>query len=491
MKKLLLALGLCLLPSLAFGQCSGNFTAGNVCGTVTGGPPKQVPITSFAPFSSAPANKVYAGPTSGPDATPTFRSLVGGDLPLPAAVTLGAVFSKTATASQWFRSLGTDGIFTTSQPAFSDLSGSATLAQLPTQAADTFLGNFSGSTAVPNTTSIPNCSGALNYSTTTHLFTCNTSSLPSHPDNIANCSLAASVSGNALTVALKDQTGSDPTALSPCQIAFRSSTAATGTYSVISVTAATSFSTGASGSTFGSTNGVPFRLWITAWDSSGTLVLGVSKQSTTTQVFPINEGVVQSSTACSACTNAASSGVFYTTAAQTSKAIRILGYMDWDAGLATAGVWATGPTKIQVFGVGIKKPGDVLQTVTVSSATQTDTTSSTFQSTNVAASLSPTSTPNLINYEFAGILRSASAATNPITQMHRGATAVGGICGGSANTIVQCAMVGIDAPATISSTTYTVKLKSSDNTNTVNFPYTASPFNTGSGGTVILREIQG
>lgn len=49
----------------------------------------------------------------------------------PTTAVLGGVFSKAAVASNWLRSLGTDGNFTASQPAFSDLSGSATCAQLP------------------------------------------------------------------------------------------------------------------------------------------------------------------------------------------------------------------------------------------------------------------------------------------------------------------------------------------------------------------------
>lgn len=44
----------------------------------------------------------------------------------PTTAVLGGVFSKAAVSSNWLRSLGTDGIFTTSQPAASDLSNGTT-----------------------------------------------------------------------------------------------------------------------------------------------------------------------------------------------------------------------------------------------------------------------------------------------------------------------------------------------------------------------------
>jgi hypothetical protein len=69
-----------------------------------------------------PANQVNAGPPSGAAGAPRWRALVGADLPLPGASSLGGVFSKSATASQWLRSLGTDGIFTSSQPTAGDIS---------------------------------------------------------------------------------------------------------------------------------------------------------------------------------------------------------------------------------------------------------------------------------------------------------------------------------------------------------------------------------
>lgn len=164
------------------------------------GSPVTLTGTLTATLATQSANLVWAGPTSGGAATPTFRSLVGADLPNPSASTLGGVQSFAGVSSQWIRQISTSGVpiasqpaFTdisgtlaaaqcptptastigcvqsltsttsrwvnsistsgvpgTSQPAFSDLSGAATLAQLPSISTSSVLGNNSGGTAVPS-----------------------------------------------------------------------------------------------------------------------------------------------------------------------------------------------------------------------------------------------------------------------------------------------------------------------------------------------------
>lgn len=49
MRKLLLALAFCALPSVASAQCNGIFNANSLCGSILGGPPAQVPISSISP----------------------------------------------------------------------------------------------------------------------------------------------------------------------------------------------------------------------------------------------------------------------------------------------------------------------------------------------------------------------------------------------------------------------------------------------------------
>jgi hypothetical protein len=97
------------------------------------------------------ANTVFAGPTTGAAAAPTFRALVGADLPNPSASTLGGVQSKASVGSQWLNAISTAGVPSSSQPAFSDISGTATAAQGGTGQSSYAIGDLlyaSGATAL-------------------------------------------------------------------------------------------------------------------------------------------------------------------------------------------------------------------------------------------------------------------------------------------------------------------------------------------------------
>jgi hypothetical protein len=73
-------------------------------------------------FGNQTANIVYAGPSSGGAASPTFRSLVGADLPNPAAASLGGVQSAAAQSNKWINSISTSGVPSLTQPATTNLS---------------------------------------------------------------------------------------------------------------------------------------------------------------------------------------------------------------------------------------------------------------------------------------------------------------------------------------------------------------------------------
>jgi hypothetical protein len=104
--------------------------------TVTGSPVTTAG-TLTGTFKTQTANKVFAGPTTGAAAVPAFRLLVGADLPLPGAASLGGVFSKAAVTHQFLTAIvAADGSVTSAQPAFTDISGAATGAQLPTFTGD-------------------------------------------------------------------------------------------------------------------------------------------------------------------------------------------------------------------------------------------------------------------------------------------------------------------------------------------------------------------
>ena len=96
--------------------------------TVSGSPVTNTGTLTGA-LATQSANAILAGPASGAAASPAFRALTGADLPAPASSTLGGVQAKAAATSNWLRALGTDGVLTASQPDFSDISGTAAIAQ--------------------------------------------------------------------------------------------------------------------------------------------------------------------------------------------------------------------------------------------------------------------------------------------------------------------------------------------------------------------------
>jgi len=84
------------------------------------------PITTAGTFgitlNTQSANGVFAGPTTGAAAAPTFRALVGADLPAPGASSAGGVYSKAAASHNFLTQIGTDGSVSAAQPACADLS---------------------------------------------------------------------------------------------------------------------------------------------------------------------------------------------------------------------------------------------------------------------------------------------------------------------------------------------------------------------------------
>jgi len=190
------------------------------------------------------------------------------------------------------------------------------------------------------------------------------------PGKLQNLSLALSVGASALTIALKDRDGSDPAAASPASAAFRNVTVATGDFNAQNVIAANSLVVSSS-STLGTRDGIPFRLWIVLFNDGGTLRLGVINCLTTvagagsgsdvTAVYPLSAWGIASSTAEGGAGAADSAQVFYTGSTVTSKAFVVLGYATWESGLATAGTWSAGPTRVQLFGAGVPLPGQTVQ----------------------------------------------------------------------------------------------------------------------------------
>ena len=175
---------------------------------------------------------------------------------------------------------------------------------------------------------------------------------------IDNLEISTSRAAGAETIALKTAAGTDPSGADKIKIGFRDATAGTGAYSVLELTATTSIVI-SSGSTLGATSGTIFRLWLVGFNDAGTFRLGVIKCALTDGVYGLQENVLESSTAEGGAGAADSSGVIYTGTAVTSKAMRVLGYLEYT--LTAAGTWDAAPSLINLYSQGDRLPGETVQ----------------------------------------------------------------------------------------------------------------------------------
>lgn len=151
MKKVLLALALLLVPSLAQAQCNGRFAANQVCGSVAGGIPGPVPFSSFTTSVANPTASVGLSTING-SATTAMRSDAAPPLSASVQASLTATNNQLllGTAAFGFAALGSLGTTTTvlhgnaaGAPTFGPVAN-GDLAQMP---ADTFKGNNTTTTA--------------------------------------------------------------------------------------------------------------------------------------------------------------------------------------------------------------------------------------------------------------------------------------------------------------------------------------------------------
>lgn len=183
--------------------------------------------------------------------------------------------------------------------------------------------------------------------------------------------LSESRSGNAMTITLLNRLGLTPSADFPVLLNMRSATDSSGDRSILQIASALTFTVSA-GSTLGTISGTAYRLYITASDDSGTPRLGVWNplvyaSAPTYSLQGLTTGRIMSSTAEGGAGGADSAQVLYTGAATTSKAIKILGYLEGSQ--STAGQWASAATKVHVSSIGDHKTGDNVYSYTERDAT--------------------------------------------------------------------------------------------------------------------------
>jgi hypothetical protein len=303
---------------------------------------------------------------------------------------------------------------------------------------------------------------------------------------MTNGKLVPSAAAGALTVAVKTVAGNDPSATDPVYFYFRNNTLATGDVTRIAVTAALSVVLGST-KTLGATSGNGTRVWIAAFNNAGTVQLAAMNCSDSSGVFCPQENVKYTTAV-----PANSSKAWYSTSAiGTAAPWRFLGFCEWNS-LATAGTWVA-PDTVQLFGPGVKKPGDIVQTVSGFTTTPTTTTSTTPVVTTSTANITPSCAANLVKFSAAASFQIQSTiGCQAFAQMYRGASPLNSKVqsynsGGTvANIISGCSLLGVDLPSSTSSLTYAVYIWASPAPN-VSITYAL----TGSIATIVLEEIMG
>jgi hypothetical protein len=110
-----------------------SFSAGNLSPlfTTSVATSASTPALSFSLTNAAVDS--WFGNSSGSSAAPSFQTgtLPAVLLPNPSSSTLGGIRSAASVSNQWINSISTSGIPALSQPAFSNISGTATASQLP------------------------------------------------------------------------------------------------------------------------------------------------------------------------------------------------------------------------------------------------------------------------------------------------------------------------------------------------------------------------
>lgn len=305
-----------------------------------------------------------------------------------------------------------------------------------------------------------------------------------------NIAMTASIAGGILTVAFKANDGTDATATNPILVPFRSSLLSTGAPVWATVTQALSISTFSTGASLGATNSVAFRLWAVLFFQNATTVMpALINCSHSTQIFALMQDALQTTVAISS--TASSAGVFYSPNGTTVGAAPfcIVGYVEYASpGLATAGTYSTAPTTLQLFGPGVKKPGETVQEIYVANAVAFSTSTSGVATTNLTQSITPISSVSLMSVVACGSLEGATQGVAYNATINRGVSAIGSplvlFTATGGDSIVTGTMLAYEKLNTTVATTYVVKIQS-------NGSATATWSTGGRTSVMVVKELMG
>jgi len=304
---------------------------------------------------------------------------------------------------------------------------------------------------------------------------------------VINGYLDWSVAANAMTVSVKTLAGADPSAADPVHVWIHSTAGTNGAMSLMTLTAALSL-TISTGSSLGTTNGTAFRLWAVLFNNDGAPALGIINCRSGGNVHNLAGWCRDNATAEGGAGGADSAQVIYSASELTSKVYAILGYASWESGLASAGAWSDGPTRVQMFGPGVPVPGQTIAKKQVMTSTDTTTTATTYQDTNVAVSITLSSAANLVEVQAVGVGLTNVNGERLSSTIFRGATDL------NVSTSLLFSATGqgnlynqvIDHP-NVNPAAYMVKIKST-NGNSVQYPVSGGAAGRG---VITATEIMG
>lgn len=246
--------------------------------------------------------------------------------------------------------------------------------------------------------------------------------------------LAASVAGNALTIALKTTAGADASGSDPINIAIGN---ASGQVTTVSTTAAKSIVV-SSGSTLGTTNNVAFRAWVLMLANGEMAVVNCR---TATGILSLNPHTpIATITAEGGAGAADTAGTVYATTGTTNQNFVVLGYVEYSSGLATAGTYGSAPSITRVWKQGMPLPNTVVQSRTLVENTGSTTTSTSLTDvSNTSLAFTLTSAANAVLYNaLAGVsITAGGVSTN--------STMSSSVADGSNNALVVSKTVGISS----------------------------------------------
>jgi len=235
----------------------------------------------------------------------------------------------------------------------------------------------------------------------------------------------------------------------PAVVAFPNADVSIGDYKLTTISQPVQPLVIASGSTMAFSANVPGKLWVVLFDDISGPALGVINCVGTNSIYPLGQNQLASTSATSG--GASTAQVIYSNRAIVGRPFIILGYMTFEAGLATPGTWNSNPTRVRLYGPGVKLPGDTVQIISVQSGAGV---------TVISAIITPTSAANAVLVgsvtQFSG-----SASVNAINTVKRGATtiAVGTAFVDTAGAITPVTAPTImDFPGVTTATTYTANI---------------------------------